>query len=661
MVSLYGSIGVWYSSSNSGVLVTGSGSVWSNLPRLCVGYGGVNNSLIIENGGEVVSHNLIIGYQPGSVSNLVELDGGRLTVANESGSAKLDVLGGTLTINDGTCSVDGLWLTNGLNSALVYSGGTLTAGKLTVDNGGIVEFGLPSPANNRPIVVTGDLTLDGILNIHDAGGLAAGTYTLVTYGGTLNNGLSMGTSACFASIDSSTPGQLKLNVQSVPRITSPAPNSVVSGVIPVEVDIDNAPSITWVTLMVDGNEYVTKHSPPFTFYLATHYFTNDVHSITARLATAPADPSSDVFENVVETRPMALDFENAITVTWFPSFQTQLPILANIAYDEADWSVEIASEDGTVLKTLTGSTSSGEINTVWDGKDESGNPVPDNVHYILSYSATPQFGDQMAASGGGLVKVVSFRERPWGTQQTLLVRLYFGAFPPDVEGLARDRLANILWWIGQASQNSEVFLSAPLILEPAPSDYQARITWQEFLEYMADGHGSGPRNITQLYYYGHAGGDMLACCTLAPADRRLEVTQISGALGNVDSDDPEFGHYVTFTTPYKFVWIDGCDSAWGDLPQAFGILKDQRDYVATLGAKNRAFMGWKIPIIRDWLLDPRHTIFASGVFQHWTEDPDRPLNTAIQMAANDVASQLSPLLSYPFLRVYGYPQLTWGD
>ncbi|MGD0652241.1 MAG: hypothetical protein ABSA97_14085 [Verrucomicrobiia bacterium] len=42
----------------------------------------------------------------------------------------------------------------------------------------------------------------------------------------------------------------------------------------------------------------------------------------------------------------------------------------------------------------------------------------------------------------------------------------------------------------------------------------------------------------------------------------------------------------------KSVFLDGCNSAAGDWPQAFGIQKAATDY-SKLGRKNRAFMGWQ--------------------------------------------------------------------
>ena len=47
----YGYLGYEVSSSNNSVLVTGTGSVWSNGSDLYVGYSGAGNSLVISNGG----------------------------------------------------------------------------------------------------------------------------------------------------------------------------------------------------------------------------------------------------------------------------------------------------------------------------------------------------------------------------------------------------------------------------------------------------------------------------------------------------------------------------------------------------------------------------------------------------------------------------------
>ncbi|HTS19720.1 MAG TPA: glycosyl hydrolase family 28 protein [Verrucomicrobiae bacterium] len=74
---------------------------------------------------------------------------------------------------------------------------TLVGSKLTVSNslnlGGPSVLNLGLGTNTTRIAVTGNLTLGGMVNVSDGGGLTNGTYTLFTYGGMLSyNGLTIG-------------------------------------------------------------------------------------------------------------------------------------------------------------------------------------------------------------------------------------------------------------------------------------------------------------------------------------------------------------------------------------------------------------------------------------------------------------------------------------
>jgi hypothetical protein len=71
--------------------------------------------------------------------------------------------------------------------------GTLTiSNNLALAAGATLAFELG--ATSDLVAVTGNLTLDGTVNITNAGGFGPGTYTLFTYTGTLtNNGLTIGT------------------------------------------------------------------------------------------------------------------------------------------------------------------------------------------------------------------------------------------------------------------------------------------------------------------------------------------------------------------------------------------------------------------------------------------------------------------------------------
>jgi hypothetical protein len=434
-------------------------------------------------------------------------------------------------------------------------------------------------------------------------------------------------------------------------ILSPTNGATLSGLVDIGVYATDDSRIYSLTLMVDGNDLITIRDGPMRFRLPTALFPNGAHTLTVRavdnagLPGLGGDPNSQSLENAVVSLPVDVTFTNDITVDWFPLFRTQLPIGARLAFQTADWIVEVKSTNGLVLKTLSGATTNGSISTVWDGTDGGGASVPAKSVYQISLSATPQGGSGAnLASTGTTVDIYSFKEESFQTAQTLLTREKW--LLPDTELISTAKLRSISQWIELAEENADVYLGAPLVLQNAAG-------WQELKGYLTD---PAPRDITQLYFYGHGGGNTLGFGLFTFwQGRGFEVQDIEDALGNHIGEGP-LGLYPEFHTPYKFVFLDGCNTAGGNWPQAFGILKDQRDYSTTVGAKNRAFMGWNFYIWREFIFNPNMPQFTVSFWQHWTEDIERPLSTAISMAYDDV-----PILLFPFLRVYGYNQLTWGD
>lgn len=140
----------------------------------------------------------------------VKAGAGRLTLTGDSGAfegatsletGRLVVdggLGGSLTVGSGaTLSgrgragdvrvVDGGHLAGG-------TGATLTLSSLELGSAAQVDVSLGAPGQAALFDITGDLTLDGTLNLTDAGGFGAGIYRLFDYGGTLTDrGLAIGT------------------------------------------------------------------------------------------------------------------------------------------------------------------------------------------------------------------------------------------------------------------------------------------------------------------------------------------------------------------------------------------------------------------------------------------------------------------------------------
>lgn len=103
----------------------------------------------------------------------------------------------------------------GSNPLLTLAGSTITvSNNLSLGGSTLLNFGLGTTSTK--IVVTGNLTLGGTLNITDYSGFTAGTYTLFNYGGTLtDNGLVIGTTpdgTLIYTLDASTAGLVKLEV-----------------------------------------------------------------------------------------------------------------------------------------------------------------------------------------------------------------------------------------------------------------------------------------------------------------------------------------------------------------------------------------------------------------------------------------------------------------
>jgi T5SS/PEP-CTERM-associated repeat protein len=107
VLSDQGTVGLNASSTANCVLITGPGSVWSNSGTFCLGYSGFGNNLVISNGGKLFDSTAVLGNSYGTGSNNAALVSGTGSVWNCSSG--LSFGGGrsnTLVINDGGLVVD---------------------------------------------------------------------------------------------------------------------------------------------------------------------------------------------------------------------------------------------------------------------------------------------------------------------------------------------------------------------------------------------------------------------------------------------------------------------------------------------------------------------------------------------------------------------------
>jgi fibronectin-binding autotransporter adhesin len=160
---------------------------------------------------------------------------GTLLVTNTSGSATgtgvvsvnaSGALGGNGIITSAVNFVGGGELKPGT------SPGTLSTGALSLDSATLLTYefgtaGVPGGLDNDLTVVTGNLVLDGTINVLDSGTFGIGTYRVFNYSGTLtDNILDVGTlpSGYAATVDTSTANQVNLIVTVIPE-----PSTIVLG------------------------------------------------------------------------------------------------------------------------------------------------------------------------------------------------------------------------------------------------------------------------------------------------------------------------------------------------------------------------------------------------------------------------------------------------
>ena len=144
---------------------------------------------------------------------------GSLLVNGTLNSAAVQVasgatLGGSGTLGGAVNMADGSVLKAGAATPL-------SVGALALSSGTTLDFALGAPgASSTAVNVAGNLTLDGTLNVSDAGGFGLGVYQLFRYGGNLtDNGVTFGTLPVAlgnVSLQTALANQLNLVVQTTP-------------------------------------------------------------------------------------------------------------------------------------------------------------------------------------------------------------------------------------------------------------------------------------------------------------------------------------------------------------------------------------------------------------------------------------------------------------
>ncbi len=181
------------------------------------------------------------------------------------------------------------------------------------------------------------------------------------------------------------------------------------------------------------------------------------------------------------------------------------------------------------------------------------------------------------------------------------------------------------------------------------------------------GLGLKSSNNRDFVYMGHGSPDAIGVISDS-----LYADAVALQLVNHNSYPFPKGFPPTFTYPpdrhpYRFVFLDGCDTAEGTWPLAFSIPKQSgltiNDFVNKRGLRPRAFVGWNKSKVFAWtfnstVMDPDHLNFIETFWNSWgsqTNGVFTPLSVALQAAATAAPAAKKGRV------IYGATDLTIGQ
>lgn len=255
----------------------------------------------------------------------------------------------------------------------------------------------------------------------------------------------------------------------------------------------------------------------------------------------------------------------------------------------------------------------------------------------------PTPADASGGSSGSTVSVY-WKETPWQSGQLFLARQILTQAPTLWNTAIANMLNNIMAQVNLADldigPNRDVYQNLRLACS-TPADYTQLLSLLTV------------PSIRNFYYSGHSSGNSIGYSDSVP-NNGITASNISSTLTNKLStiQGSLLKIYFQFRKPFRFVFIDGCESANGWFPEAFGI-----PIVVKNGYKSRAFMGWTVHS-RSALLNDDHRLFTERFWTRWVGDEDysKALDTAMREALLS-----TPSITTNELRIFGAPGLSWGN
>lgn len=448
--------------------------------------------------------------------------------------------------------------------------------------------------------------------------------------------------------------------------------TTLSGVvsIPVEVGNDSGGLVNSSLTEDDSPVGGSIQTAPFNFPLAltvdTTLMSNGVHQISA--SARWEDTNGGAWE--ADSPPVAVNVYNEISFpNWMPQFGqlgNSLLIWANSAHPSADWWIDIYDSHYAFVGTFAGHTDDGNIGGVWNLVGPYGELHTNDSFFIFvittefAGSSTLQNSSNgpVPLAGGGSTSAVTPKTYrvtdPWsgrGAWVAVAQHVCDGAIDHDL------LYAELKGFVGAAQGNGGVspppYYDDEENLAPFAIHFQGGSEYADWATFRQALYNPLSRN---LVYCGHGGPNNLGY-NWSNTNVSISAKEIASMLHTIPAGQ-------TNRHAFRFVFLDGCSTAKGTLPEAFGILHRENvsaDEYNAAGLRRSAFVGWSakkyITLFGIWI-NYDHVNFIVHI------QDEMILNGVGIKEAVDRAARY-PDVHWPFIwtsqmKVYGYGGLTLG-
>ena len=447
-------------------------------------------------------------------------------------------------------------------------------------------------------------------------------------------------------------------VRNGPHLVGITNGIVLTGVVAIQAEVGNyAGDLVSLSVAEEGSPVGNSlHSAPFesptpVLRLDTTKMTNGVHQImaSARWESAGDEQTESGATSYEADSPVVeVNIQNEISFpAWMPNFgelNDLLLIKVMSAHADADWFIDVYDSQYQYIGTFGDHTTDGNIEAVWDLIGPQGEPHTNDSFFI--FVATTVYGSPPATASAVTPQTFRLRD-PWAGKGAFVIAAHH-AFDnvSDHETLYEE----VDGFVGLAQAGSFDVL-------PAPTDghafgihfgsAQATTDWGTLRTAL---YNPLSRN---LIYFGHGAPSGLGTDP-AKTNRFISDVELGSVLGTMPA--------TTNRHNFRFVIVDGCDTAKGKLPEAFGMLHREKvpfqDY-DNAGMRPSAFGGWSadkwVGVLNGSVLNYQHVYFIQHIVQFLG------FGDGIKDAVKHAGGQPDvSLINSDEFKVYGYWDLTFG-